>query len=109
MVDRELRVLAWNDQAEAFWKLSDDEVRGRSFLDLDLGLPTGRMASLLQAALAQPGGTPPSQTIAATNRDGTDLMLCVTANDLVGADGDLPGCHPHAGGEFTGGGRGMSI
>jgi two-component system CheB/CheR fusion protein len=91
VVDPELRVLAWNAQAEAYWKLTDDEVRGRSFLDLDLGLPARPVAALLQAASRRTDGPAPSDTIPATDRYGADLLLRVTANDLVSPQGERLG------------------
>ena len=39
VVDREMRVTAWNDGAHELWGLAADEVQGEHFLNLDIGLP----------------------------------------------------------------------
>ncbi len=39
VLDRELLVRIWNRQSEELWGLRADEVRGKNFLNLDIGLP----------------------------------------------------------------------
>ena len=39
VVDRDLRVTSWNDQAEDLWGIRASEVEGESLLTLDIGLP----------------------------------------------------------------------
>ena len=46
VVDRELRVLAWNPQAEELWGLREEEVEGKHLLNLDIGLPVERLRPL---------------------------------------------------------------
>lgn len=43
VVDRELRVMAWNRRATDLWGLRDDEVEGEHLLNLDIGVPVQRL------------------------------------------------------------------
>jgi two-component system CheB/CheR fusion protein len=43
VADHQLGVLAWNRQAEDLWGLREEEVRGRSLLNLDIGLPVEQL------------------------------------------------------------------
>src|SRR5919198_5163724 len=51
VVDRELRVRVWNPQAEELWGLRSDEVLGKQFTNLDIGLPVGDLKSMLVSCL----------------------------------------------------------
>src|SRR3954462_7058753 len=55
VVDRELRLLAWNAQAEELWGIRGDEARGDHLLNLDIGLPVERLRPLLKSSLAGDG------------------------------------------------------
>ena len=39
VLDRDFSIWVWNHRAEDLWGLRADEVRDRSFLNLDIGLP----------------------------------------------------------------------
>src|SRR5262249_25137339 len=43
VLDPELRVTVWNNQAEDLWGLRKEEVEGKHFLNLDIGLPVGEL------------------------------------------------------------------
>ena len=51
ILDREHRVLVWNQHAEDLWGLRQDEAVGQHFLALDIGLPTERLAPVLRGVL----------------------------------------------------------
>jgi two-component system CheB/CheR fusion protein len=57
----------WNQRAEDLWGLRGDEVRGRSFLGLDIGLPVAELRPLVRACLAGEADTR-ELTVDATNR-----------------------------------------
>jgi two-component system CheB/CheR fusion protein len=42
-VNEHLHLLLWNRRSEDLWGLRDDEVRGKSLLSLDIGLPVERL------------------------------------------------------------------
>jgi two-component system, chemotaxis family, CheB/CheR fusion protein len=52
VIDRELRVQAWNDAARDLWGLRSDEVTGQHFLNLDIGLPLEPLRAPIRTALA---------------------------------------------------------
>ena len=52
MLDENYNVLMWNHRAEDLWGLRADEVRGKSFLGLDIGLPVGELRPLVRACLS---------------------------------------------------------
>ena len=52
VVDRELRIVAWNRLATELWGLRDDEVEGEHLLNLDIGLPVAKLRDPLRRVLA---------------------------------------------------------
>jgi two-component system CheB/CheR fusion protein len=72
VLDREMRVLAWNRRAEDLWGLHADEARGKHLLNLDIGLPVDVLRPVVNECLA---GEADSRelTIAATNRRGRTI------------------------------------
>lgn len=52
VVDRALRVAAWNRAAVEAWGLREDEVRGEHFLNLDIGIPTAELRDPIRQVLA---------------------------------------------------------
>ena len=90
VVDRDLHVQMWNDKAEDLWGMRFEEVEGRSFARLDIGLPTVRLVESIRAALA--GSDPEELTVEATNRRGRPIRCRVTCTGLRGpGEGDVQG------------------
>jgi two-component system CheB/CheR fusion protein len=89
VLDRELRVLVWNRQAEDLWGVRAEEAERASFLDLDIGLPLATLAGPLRACL---GGTIESHELLlpALNRRGRAIMCKTTLYPLIGRGSDLP-------------------
>jgi two-component system, chemotaxis family, CheB/CheR fusion protein len=52
VVDEDIHIEVWNERAEDLWGLRADEVRGRSLLVLDIGLPVSMLAAPIRACLA---------------------------------------------------------
>ena len=77
VLDPELTVLVWNEGSERLWGLRADEVRGHSFLGLDIGLPVDELARTLRDCLA---GTNHKHEVIldATNRTGKAIHCGVT-------------------------------
>jgi two-component system CheB/CheR fusion protein len=83
VVDRELRVTAWNDASRELWGLRADEVHGQHLLNLDIGLPLGELRQPVRDALE---GTPSDDLVLdAVNRRGrrvrTRLRFAPLASD----------------------------
>lgn len=53
VIDRDSRVLLWNEKAEDLWGLRAEEGEGRSLLSLDIGLPVQSLAEPVQRLLAE--------------------------------------------------------
>ena len=81
VVDRELRVRVWNRRAEDLWGMRPDEAVGQHFLNLDIGLPTDQLRSVIRTTLN--GVTEPqSATLAAVNRRGRTIQVRVVCTPL---------------------------
>jgi two-component system, chemotaxis family, CheB/CheR fusion protein len=90
VVDRELRLLAWNAQAEELWGIRGGEARGSHLLNLDIGLPVERLRPMLKTSIGG-DGTSQALTLEAVNRRGKSIWCDVTCTPLRGADGDVRG------------------
>jgi two-component system, chemotaxis family, CheB/CheR fusion protein len=90
VVDRELRLLAWNSHAEELWGVRSQEVDGEHLLNLDIGLPVERLRPALKTCI---GGESPSEqiTLDAVNRRGRTIRCHVTCSPLRTVDGSPGG------------------
>src|SRR5207248_1847328 len=59
VLDRDLAVLVWNDHAEEVWGLRNEEVQGKPFLNLDIGLPMDGLRPVLRETLNGTDGKHP--------------------------------------------------
>jgi two-component system CheB/CheR fusion protein len=81
VLDSGMHVRAWNPGAEDLWGLRRDEVLDQNFLNLDMGLPTDRLRSLIRAVLV--GDSPGEEaTIDAVNRRGRPIEVEVSCIPL---------------------------
>jgi len=83
VLDRELRVVAWNDGARELWGLVASEVHGRHLMNLDIGLPVDLLRSQLRSALA--GETAAPLVVEAINRRGRAIRCRVRVSPLSDA------------------------
>ena len=87
VVDRQQRVLVWNNRAEDLWGLRHDEAVEHHLLSLDIGLPTEQLAGALRAVLG--GASDRERTmLAAVNRRGRSIDCATTILPLVSPSGD---------------------
>ena len=87
VLDGELKVRVWSDKAQELWGLRGEEVLGKPFLSLDIGLPVQEMEAPVRACLASgPGGT--EVVLSGVNRRGRSIR-CRTACTRLG-EGDGP-------------------
>jgi two-component system CheB/CheR fusion protein len=84
VVDHELRVLAWNARAEDLWGLREDEVYGKFFMNLDIGLPVERLNQPLRECLSD-GADLKEMVVPATNRRGKAIQCRVACSPLLGS------------------------
>jgi two-component system, chemotaxis family, CheB/CheR fusion protein len=86
VLDTDMRVLVWNRRAEDLWGLRQEEIVGEHFLNLDIGLPTGQLRSLIRRTLSGEAG-PHEVILPAVNRRGRTIQVRVAGSPLSGADG----------------------
>jgi two-component system CheB/CheR fusion protein len=82
VIDHNYNVLMWNQRAEDLWGLRADEVRGRSFLGLDIGLPVAELRPHIRACLAGEADARDAN-LDATNRRGKRIRCRVVCTPLV--------------------------
>jgi two-component system CheB/CheR fusion protein len=90
VLDEELHVELWNDVATELWGVRQDEVRGKHFLGLDIGLPVGQLRQPL-LTVAQTPHQPFDTVLDATNRRGRRIQVRVQCASIQGPDGDARG------------------
>jgi two-component system, chemotaxis family, CheB/CheR fusion protein len=87
VVDREFKILVWNEQATELWGLRPDEVLARQLLALDIGLPVERLKQPMRESLL--GERPFIELeLEATNRRGRAIRCrvgCAPLRDPKGA------------------------
>jgi two-component system CheB/CheR fusion protein len=84
VLDREMTVRLWNHWSEDLWGLRAEEVEGRHFINLDIGLPVDRLLPAIRVCLES--GAEQHLTIDARNRRGRDFLCTVTATFLGEAE-----------------------
>ncbi len=92
VTDAGLHVEIWNRGAEELWGLRAEEVRGKSFLDLDIGLPSAQLEGAMRACLDNDAKAAFQEVrLAATNRRGRPIQCHVALTPLVGPANGIRG------------------
>ncbi len=90
VLDRQLTVQVWNARCEDLWGLRSDEVRGESFLGLDIGLPVDQLWGPIRACLD--GGAGDAEVaLTARDRRGRDFVCRVRCRPFNLAQGTADG------------------
>jgi two-component system CheB/CheR fusion protein len=89
VVDRELRVQVWTQQAHELWGLRADETVGQHLLNLDSGLPTHELHPWLRSVINGQESGVIGQRVEAVNRRGRAVALRVSITALQ-ADTEQP-------------------
>jgi two-component system, chemotaxis family, CheB/CheR fusion protein len=84
VLDANLAVEVWNRQAEDLWGLRADEVRGKPFLNLEIGLPVEELKTPLSECMA--GSSPQRVVLDGRNRRGKAIRCAVVCVPLAGSD-----------------------
>jgi two-component system CheB/CheR fusion protein len=87
VLDKTMHVQVWNERAVDLWGMRSDEVVGKSFFDLDIGLPAEQLRQLIRAGA---GGSPihDELVVTAMTRKGRQIRCRVIAHTL--GNGDQP-------------------
>ncbi|WP_036477950.1 CheR family methyltransferase [Myxosarcina sp. GI1] len=83
VVDRQFNILSWNDEAENLWGLRADEVRNKSVLGLDIGLPVAQLREPILDCLNEDKKSE-DITLQAINRRGKSFQCRISFNLLIG-------------------------
>ena len=88
VLDQDLRVEIWSDKAQELWGLRGNEVQGKVFFELDIGLPVDQLRQpLLDCLDSGPRGT--EMLLDSINRRGRPFRCRVNCT-RVGGDGTGP-------------------
>jgi two-component system CheB/CheR fusion protein len=89
VVDRDLHVRKWSRRAEDLWGLRADEVLGKNFLNLDIGLPVEQLRAPMRSCL---GGEREflDLTLDTTTRRGRPARVRVTCTPMASSRADGP-------------------
>src|ERR1700674_5552544 len=85
VLDKTMHVQVWNERAVDLWGVRSDEVIGKSFFDLDIGLPSEQLGALIRGGA---GGSPihDELVVTATTRKGRRIRCRVIAHALGNGD-----------------------
>jgi len=89
VVDRDLRITAWNDAARELWGLHSAEVHGQHLLNLDIGLPVDKLRTPIRAVLAGDDGK--VLALDAVNRRGKAIRVSTRFAPLMSNGGTVRG------------------
>jgi two-component system CheB/CheR fusion protein len=90
VLDREFNILMWNERASDLWGLRADEVRGRSILGLDIGLPVEQLRVPVRSVLN--GESAERQiNLKAITRRGRSIQCRLTCARLMGVGEEIDG------------------
>jgi two-component system, chemotaxis family, CheB/CheR fusion protein len=85
VMDGELHVELWNDVTADLWGLRQDEVQGKHFFGLDIGLPVARLREPILSQLHSPDRMS-TELVDATDRRGRQVTVRVTCASIGGPD-----------------------
>ena len=87
VLDKSMRVQVWNERAADLWGVRSDEALGKSFFDLEIGLPAEKLRALIDAGA---GGHPRHNELVVTamTRKGREIRCRVMAHTV--GDGSGP-------------------
>jgi two-component system CheB/CheR fusion protein len=83
VVNTQFNILSWNEEAENMWGVRFEEVKGQSFLSLDIGLPVAQLRDPIRDCLTE-NGDRQELFLEAINRRGRPIQCHLSLNPLVG-------------------------
>ncbi len=90
VVDREMKVILWNQLCEDLWGLRADETMGSSLAALDIGLPLDTIRPMIGTAFVDPDSSGEVE-VDAVNRRGRPARVRVTCTSFHAAEGAIGG------------------
>lgn len=90
VLNTDLLIQIWNDEAEDLWGLRAEEMQGQHFLNLDIGLPVEQLRQPLRKCLLRETEYV-EVTLSATNRRGKAIECKITCTLLKGMENESCG------------------
>lgn len=90
VMDKDLRVMIWNHKSEDLWGLREDEVQGKNFLNLDIGLPVEQLKRSIRECL-QGASDQTELILSAHNRRGKEIQCKVITTPLLDQQEEIRG------------------
>jgi two-component system, chemotaxis family, CheB/CheR fusion protein len=90
VLDRNMDIRVWNHQTEDLWGLRADEVVGKGFPTLDIGLPVEKLEAPIRACIDE-GVEHHESLLDAVNRRGRPVRCRVTCAPLMTASNEVRG------------------
>ncbi len=85
VIDRQFKILCWNDKSENLWGLRNEEVKEQSLLTLDIGLPIEPLQDPIRNCLIEQNDHQ-EITLSAINRRGQKIKCRISFNPLLDID-----------------------
>jgi two-component system, chemotaxis family, CheB/CheR fusion protein len=82
VLNQNFNILMWNHRAEDLWGLREDEVKGQSLMNLDIGLPVEKLRTAIRSCLIGDGDQQ-EMLVDATNRRGKAIKCRVSCSPLL--------------------------
>jgi two-component system CheB/CheR fusion protein len=83
VLDDKQNIISWSRRAEDLWGLRTDEVQGRSFISLDIGLPVEKVKTAIRACLVAESEYE-EVIVDAVNHKGKTIKCRVSCTPIVG-------------------------
>jgi two-component system CheB/CheR fusion protein len=90
VIDRQFKILSWNEEAANLWGLRVDEVKDQSLFSLDIGLPVEQLREPIRNCLAT-GEKHQSILLSAINRRGKTIQCRINYNPLISSQPEIQG------------------
>ena len=85
VIDRDYKILVWNERASDLWGIRSDEAQGSHFMGLEIGLPVSDLHHSIRSTLND-GTQQQEVAVQAMNRRGKPIECRVTLSPLLGID-----------------------
>ena len=90
VIDKQLKILSWNDEARNLWGLRADEVKGESLSSLDIGLPIQELREPIRTCLIE-SKKHETISLSAINRRGRTIQCQIILNPLINLQLEIKG------------------
>ncbi|MFP3853790.1 MAG: CheR family methyltransferase [Anaerolineales bacterium] len=91
VVDKNMEITAWNEEAYELWGVTTDEVKGRHLTELDIGLPVKDLEEPVSHFLSKGQTDQEMVQLEARNRKGQPILCNIIVAPLIDAQEDMSG------------------